>query len=905
MKLIWKLFLPFFLLSFLFSACYKNIAKTLRDDIELEVKRDYTIHYDSTYTDRGLGVLYSEMPTGDTLNIILTHGIGTPEKDHFKRFKQLLVKGLYFAGKRPNEGPDTIKFNNDVFSTNALIHPPAIVQSVYKIKGKTVSIYDVDWSPVTKGAKQMINNLDTNSFRTAISAKAKSEVLIDDFADLSIYMSDFYRKMIQRPFVDLLQYLNHPDKKSKTVFIGGSTGNEIFFGALDSVGAVSGLDLDRIYMISNQLPFTAQLNIAGKEAVHQKSFVEKLYRPLINFRKANGRAPNIISFYDPNDVFGYKLPIPDSFGIEGISVHNIKVENTFEWSFNPELLRNEYLGGVKDKKSKATTREILKQDEERQNIKINFKGSSKAAKNNLAIVGGIIQGTTFTTTDYNTSFNLVSYERDSNNVKTKSFKTKKNKKKVKYDVPKKKGAPPFLKKIVFNWVNFQIEKVKLSPNVQLPYEYPSKDFNGKSPSITGIRQSVDANEVTNVVTLHGIRTKATNHFNKMIAGVVEQLEFEPAPVRVDTVTLPNELMVYTKLDTLPSVLVKEFKHKDSSDKLLRFYVVHWSPITVPAKATLAALDDGHSASAKNSFVIQMLRSEIVNDGFSDIPLSANGMQPYIFSLLDKAFELMLTDDPFAASLRMSESSVKNNYLITSSMGSGLMMDYLLKRLATDTLHQNVRKVLEKTDQFYMLTNQLPILTLKNLDGRIQDCKEYVEEMYGNWSPGYPKLKIVAFNDPNDVLGFRLPMPEGRPNLSVQNMSLNIADGYQVNKFYTAKLVKKADKVFCKMIDKKSLKKERNKIIDQSKMGEQSRFWKRASVEEMDLEASKYKRLASGVVFDYIDTKRKKEAVQKLVLRIDNAHDASSISPLMFRILAKGTDDVKKTKTGELPPPGCE
>ena len=46
------------------------------------------------------------------------------------------------------------------------------------------------------------------------------------------------------------------------------------------------------------------------------------------------------------------------------------------------------------------------------------------------------------------------------------------------------------------------------------------------------------------------------------------------------------------------------------------------------------------------------------------------------------------------------------------------------------------------------------------------------------------MNIVAFNDPNDVLGFRLPNPPDSSNLKLKNISLNIADGYQVNKYYT-------------------------------------------------------------------------------------------------------------------------
>lgn len=731
MKLNWKHSLPLFAFAFIFPSCYKGIAKKVKDEIKLEVSRNYTIDYDNEEVeDIGLGELFNNLPEGKTLNIILTHGIGTPEKQHFDRFKELLVKGLLYEKEKPGTGPKSMRLENIKLLDTYGVDPPVVDTSSYLIRNRKVLIYEVNWSPVTGKAKALLTmQLDTNSYRTALTTLAKSGILIDALGDLSLYLSDYYKSIIQSPFVELLEYLGKQEQGDKTIFIGGSTGNQFFFNALNEVKPGKGLDLCRIYMLSNQLPFTAQITMSREEGQDTTSFVKHLYQPLLNYQANNaGKAPHIISFYDPNDVFGYKLPTPENFGIEGLIVQNVRVFNTMEWSFNPEQLRNKYLT-VMDAKAQKATFQHLNQNTDRQSIKIDLGRTSKSAKQNLAILGGIIKGSGYDSTSFNSSFKLISYSSTAKEPKPRKVKNGKNK----HYIPKKKQNF-FVERAVAKWANNQIAKADFDPGIQLPFEYPSKDFGSDSTSLKGIEESIKANKITTVVTLHGMRPKEPDHFDKMVTGIAHQLAFDTIPKREKDYEVAS---ARGKISNSPSVIVREFINENG--KSLRFFIVYWSPITMPTKKTLQELEDNYLTDNHKSFVLDLFKQAIINDGLSDIMLTTNGLKPEVHALLDQAFELLLKADPFQPELGNSNQTgiAKNNYLITSSLGSAIMMDYLVENLQRKNGNPNVATVLKKTDQFFMLTNQLPILALRNLEAPITGCAEFIEQIYGNWQPSYP------------------------------------------------------------------------------------------------------------------------------------------------------------------------
>ena len=223
----------------------------------------------------------------------------------------------------------------------------------------------------------------------------------------------------------------------------------------------------------------------------------------------------------------------------------------------------------------------------------------------------------------------------------------------------------------------------------------------------------------------------------------------------------------------------------------------------------------------------------------------------------------------------------------------------------------VSKVVSQTDKVFMLTNQLPMLGLKDIDGELADQQGYIHNVYGNWESEIEvPLNIVAFNDPNDVLGFRLPAPDSAEHLKIENVSLNIAEGLEVNQFYTYKLSKKIDRVINKMVDKKSLRKQRKKIMNEAKFSGDEEYWGKACVEELDLKKKYYKEIMSSVVFKFLIDQKETEKInrkpkQTFVIRMDTAHEAPSEDKRIFKIMAHGTAKMKKSETPEMKAPGGE
>ncbi|MEO1262707.1 MAG: hypothetical protein AAFZ15_28125, partial [Bacteroidota bacterium] len=148
-----------------FQSCYRVAAKSLASDIGLEVIQDYSVEYGEEYNDKGLAEELDRLPVGSSLNIILTHGIGTPS-DARKRFKELLIMGLGSSTNRPNIGPRKYDaYNVKDCTGNFLIAQANVYRSVYYLRNnKTIVLYDVEWSPITHNTKYLIDTLDSTQY---------------------------------------------------------------------------------------------------------------------------------------------------------------------------------------------------------------------------------------------------------------------------------------------------------------------------------------------------------------------------------------------------------------------------------------------------------------------------------------------------------------------------------------------------------------------------------------------------------------------------------------------------------------------------------------------------------------------------------------------------------------------
>ena len=107
-------------------------------------------------------------------------------------------------------------------------------------------------------------------------------------------------------------------------------------------------------------------------------------------------------------------------------------------------------------------------------------------------------------------------------------------------------------------------------------------------------------------------------------------------------------------------------------------------------------------------------------------------------------------------------------MISGSLGSRILYEYLIDT-QRPTAHL-VDSVLVNTDKIFMLTNQLRLLGLKEIPAELNVAK-YDSLMFLpfekrlNQLDSDPKhsvnIELIAFNDPNDLLGYKFIEIEGR------------------------------------------------------------------------------------------------------------------------------------------------
>ncbi|MEO1258832.1 MAG: hypothetical protein AAFZ15_08535 [Bacteroidota bacterium] len=968
----WK-HLTLFLSVFLLHSC---ISGPLKKSLELKVTSDHSVRCDNGSCEGiALNTLYHvDLQENDNLNIILTHGVGDPQEHHFAEFKKTLMQGMGYEANRKGifkrrqdwPTPEPIKING--FRKTAYSNAPIVNKTTYEIddffgKKKKVTIYDIDWSPMTTEFKKLIyDDLDTNHYRTYVANLAKKELFINHVGDLALYLGSYYKNIMQSPFQQVLNAIGTSPEPGATVFMGGSFGVEMLMDAFDKTDAQIKKDIacqtpvKAIYLLSNQLPFTSMMTIPMDTQADLKSLSKHIYGNLIRYKAFLDTIPNaeprtslstndppiLVSFYDPNDIFGYRLPKPETSW--GLKVYNIKAFNTLEWSFSPSKLRDNYLNRIKDENIQKAIRENLNHRLERQYLKLDPTGPSKKAKDNVSILMAILDGQKFLDDKVlNNKIDLISYERDT----IYKAKTKRGKELLK--VKRKHIVVKMLSKLVTARAGLLFKNMDMY-SARLPLEYPSESFNNRNMHFTGISESVEAHDITNIVTVHGMRSKEYDHFDVMVNGLVDELDFRPNVLREDTLYLSPPK---TTIEGRPSIILREFVHEDDPQKKLRFFIVYWSPLTKPAKELLQELDEDPKHIENTSFALELLKKILINDGFADVMLSTQTLNSTLHKLYDKAYGLVVCQDPFKRPGRANRiargDGDKNTFFITGSLGSNLMMHHAAERLKNNghAAYADIRQVLKKTDKFFMLSNQMQIIAFKNLKDNVINRTSYIKNIYGDWDGirRAPELNIVAFNDPNDLLGFRLPTLGNNSNLKIQNVSLNIASGFEIDQVYTHKFAKKVDKIVLHMIDAnkleateqaidgrlkryvEELERRKERIADESteKIGKWTRDdYKKIALEyhsfrndefrdkykkDKQLKVRDYKNLFSPVVFHLLHDEMQQHsydrdmARQQLIARLDIAHEGVSGDPRVFNILCYGMEKIKKSRRREFPPPG--
>ncbi|MCI4669594.1 MAG: hypothetical protein MRZ79_15775 [Bacteroidia bacterium] len=270
-------------------------------------------------------------------------------------------------------------------------------------------------------------------------------------------------------------------------------------------------------------------------------------------------------------------------------------------------------------------------------------------------------------------------------------------------------------------------------------------------------------------------------------------------------------------------------------------------------------------SSQISFAHQFIRDKIVIDGFTDVYLSLGERDflSFIGRAVSKGMEELakekIGDDVHQKNIFFISGSLGSKILyehltrkmldtlvigLNTSMYPHFQDDILTPSLPQDLTHRNnliflerneaklkgllyfnpnkedslmkfckdmllrvkerkvAKRILEKTQSWYMLTNQIPLIGLKELEqeNRKQEFSKQVWhalEKNNSLDPAMKfnfQLNVHAFHDPNDALTFRLPKTseELESQFNVQNIPLRTGNGLEVNRYLFYKFIKEID-----------------------------------------------------------------------------------------------------------------
>jgi hypothetical protein len=182
------------------------------------------------------------------------------------------------------------------------------------------------------------------------------------------------------------------------------------------------------------------------------------------------------------------------------------------------------------------------------------------------------------------------------------------------------------------------------------------------------------------------------------------------------------------------------------------YELTWSPITTPIKTSQFALDFQTQEIRSRQLVNNDFKTNLVDCALSDVVLYVGKFRPTLQHPIIAAIEKMeldsaTNDDPVA--------------IITHSLASFMVIDTLKTMAAGDSSKngKTATNYATRVKQIFMMANQLPMLDLSdhtNFDGEQSGMLSNLFKLHGKGpNESRPKLQVVAFSDPNDLLSFNL------------------------------------------------------------------------------------------------------------------------------------------------------
>jgi len=227
---------------------------------------------------------------------------------------------------------------------------------------------------------------------------------------------------------------------------------------------------------------------------------------------------------------------------------------------------------------------------------------------------------------------------------------------------------------------------------------------------------------------------------------------------------------------------------------VRVYALLWSPLSQPFKDRFVGFDV--NASDRLS-LDRSLKNSFMNDRFADAILYLGDFKPHMQRPIEYALCFMLNEplsrraiagqvDPTSACdgiIKPEERQLAEDrafVIISESLGSTMVWETLVRMHdesgagpeRSRALGEIAREVLGKTRVFFMLANQLPLLRLASMSKPLSPAEAVAvgsggvlprgaERVLRETAPRRPRqtphIEVVAVSDPNDLLGYALPV----------------------------------------------------------------------------------------------------------------------------------------------------
>jgi hypothetical protein len=282
-------------------------------------------------------------------------------------------------------------------------------------------------------------------------------------------------------------------------------------------------------------------------------------------------------------------------------------------------------------------------------------------------------------------------------------------------------------------------------------------------------RTAQAGGTLRILTVHGMCTQSAGYSQNLINGLATRLKVQSvgAERRVDI--------------TRNGVTYGQITRKDlfapGSRGSIRVYELLWSPTTARIKTSTFAYDI--SFAADRVLVNRQLKATLMDDCLADPVLYVGNYRSQMQFPVMRGINELLKD--FASNDEL--------VIITESLGSYMTFDTLVAMSKGERIYgehswseNRVSSLIAQTKYIFMLANQLPLLELSerasspNKKTSVQSLRDLVQrrsEVLRAFKFPYLNLRLVAFSDPNDLLGYPLESSDVPSNVSFSNVIISV------------------------------------------------------------------------------------------------------------------------------------